>query len=812
MGIAAEVRRREALSGQAATGPEKPASLSEHEELMTRIKLTTTARRLTIGTFAAVMLGLRVLAGVEVPTGVFAALAAWFVFSFVLDHLVEVDRRRWRVPTIRRPDEWKPLANVGVPGYVPRYTGRLADPDQVDPHRALENRHVAYLVLELALATIAVHYLGGAGGLGVLLYLMIMLFANMFLPRVKGMAVTLLASLFFSGLATVEYLGVLRPQPFFAIVRIRDLSYLITVIATLPMGLFPIFGYSVSIFSGALQRKSMQLQTMFQQLQGYAAELARHKAELEDTVAARTRDLQVAYDELKAANRELQALDEMKSSFLANVSHELRTPLTSIRSFSEILLTYPDEDRESQLEFIQIINHESERLTRLINDVLDVAKIEAGRMEWHLTEVRLDELLHEAARITRPLLAEAGLEFSLQIDSGDYLVQADRDRISQVLANLLNNALKFTRQGRVALTLRRVGQVAEISVRDTGVGIPADKLGKIFDKFYQVSEEGRLDGAKTAGTGLGLAICKEIVEHHGGRLWAESELGVGSTFNFTIRCLAPRPIAYAEVAAGKTAAAAARPQKTGEGCRRVMVVDDEPGIRRSLRVLLEKEGYAVVEAGSGREAIELCKQHRPDLITMDVLLPDASGFNVLEELKNRPSTADIPVVMVSVVEDRERGEALGASGYVTKPVDLRELSRKVRDLLAAGQRNGKILVVDDDDAIARSVETALLREGYQAARVNSVDEALQSVRREPPDLIISDLLMPGASGYDLLRALRQDPVTRGVPVVVLTGHSDRESRVTALSLGADRFLAKDEGLASLLAQIRELMEVDGLAD
>jgi signal transduction histidine kinase/CheY-like chemotaxis protein len=787
--------------------------LSEHEELMTRIKLTTMARRLTIGIFAAVLLGLRVLAGVEVPTGAFVALAVWFAFSFVLDHFVEVDRRRWRVPTIRRADAWTPLGTEGMPVYVPRYTGKLAEAEQIDPHRALENRHVAYFALELPIATMIVHYLGGIGGFGVLLYLVIILFANMFLPRGKGMAVTLLGSAFFSVLAVIEYLGVVRPQPFFAIVRIRDLSYLVTMIAAVPTALFPIFGYSVSIFSGALQRKSIQLQTMFQQLQGYVNELARHKAELEDTVAARTRDLQVAYDDLKSAHQELQALDEMKSSFLANVSHELRTPLTSIRSFSEILLTYPDEDRSSQIEFIQIINQESERLTRLINDVLDVSKIEAGRMEWHSAEGRLDELLHEAARTARPLFAEGGLEFSLQIDPGDYLVEVDRDRVLQVLTNLLNNALKFTRQGRVALGLRRVGDVAEVVVRDTGVGIPADKLVKIFDKFYQVSEEGRMDGAKTAGTGLGLAICKEIVEHHGGRLWAESELGVGSAFHFTVRCLPSRPVARSEVAAAETTTAPASGlPRAGAISRVVMVVDDEPAIRRSLRFLLEREGYAVVEAGSGREAIELCKQRRPDLITMDVLLPDASGFNVLEELKNRPSTADIPVLMVSVVDDRERGEHLGASGYVTKPVDFRELAYKVRALLSPGRRHGRVLVVDDDDAVARSIEAALLREGYQATRTNSVDEALQMSRRERPDLVVTDLLMPGSSGYDLLKALRQDPATREVPVVVLTGHPDRDSRVTALSLGADRFIAKDEGLAKLLGQIRELIETDVRAD
>ncbi len=797
------------MDSAAATAEKVHVADRELEELIGRIRFTITVRRFTIAAFAAALMLLRLVAGVTVPEAALIGLVAWFLFTFLLAYWVEGRRQAqqragpWAAGPLDQADIWAvPTAGeVSVP--VPRYAEQVEE--KVDPYRELENLHVTYFVFEMILVTGIVHYLGGAEWLGSILYVFTIFYANMFLPRAKGMLVTVIGSLLFAGLGLLEFSGAIPHQPFFSRGLYQNSAYLLTVLVTLPFGLFPILGFSVSVFSEALQKKSLQMQALYQQLQGYAGELARHKDELEETVANRTRDLQAAYDELKRAHQELQALDELKSSFLANVSHELRTPLTSIRSFSEILLTYPDEDREAQLEFIQIINQESERLTRLINDVLDVAKIEAGKMEWNMTEVRLDEVVREAARAARPLFAEAGLDFEVSIEDGEYVVMADRDRILQVISNLLNNAAKFTPQGKVRLGMRRINDTAEIYVADTGIGIPPESRDRVFDKFYQVSEENRLDGAKTKGTGLGLSICREIVEHHGGMIWVESEVGMGSTFYFTLR-LVPGRRAAAEAAATRvpeTLEFGARPPAGDGGL--VLVVDDEPGIRRSLRYLLEKEGYQVIEAASGREALELCKQRRPDLITMDVLMPDLSGFNVLEELKNRPSTAEIPVVMVSIVEDRDRGEALGASAYLTKPLDFPELSRTVRSLLSRDPRRRKILVVDDDPAVGRSVQTALAHEGYEATYVSGAEEALRAVRRQRPDLIISDLVMPGMNGYELLRALKKEPSTRDIPVLVLTGHPGREGKVTALSMGADRYLTKDEGLAQLLKEIRTLM-------
>jgi signal transduction histidine kinase len=258
--------------------------------------------------------------------------------------------------------------------------------------------------------------------------------------------------------------------------------------------------------------------------------LALEKAALYRTLAQRSADLQRAYADLARAHEELLRVDEMKTNFLANVSHEIRTPLSSIRSFSEILLNYA-EDEQVRREFLTIINAESERLTRLLNDVLDITKIESGRMEWHVGEVDLGALLEETARTYRVQVEEAGLEFRRAITPDLPPVQGDRDRLQQVIGNLLNNAVKFTRSGSVTLGARTVGDAIHVSVSDTGIGIAAADQERIFEKFQQVGE---VMTDKPRGTGLGLSICREIVDHLGGRIWVESEKGRGSTFTISI--------------------------------------------------------------------------------------------------------------------------------------------------------------------------------------------------------------------------------------------------------------------------------------
>jgi len=260
------------------------------------------------------------------------------------------------------------------------------------------------------------------------------------------------------------------------------------------------------------------------------AALALENALLYEALADRTNEVRRAYAELASAHEELLGIDEMKTSFLANVSHELRTPLTAIRSFSEILLSY-ESDHETQQEFMGIINSESERLTRLINDVLDITKIEAGRTDWHIDLVRIDDVLRESARTCAALIEEKGLSFELELPAHIPPVWADRDRAIQIVANLLGNAIKFTNHGKITLTAHVIDNEVHTSVTDTGIGIALEDHERIFEKFQQV---GDTLTDKPNGTGLGLCLCRNMIAHQGGRIWVDSVLGQGSTFTFSL--------------------------------------------------------------------------------------------------------------------------------------------------------------------------------------------------------------------------------------------------------------------------------------
>jgi signal transduction histidine kinase len=270
--------------------------------------------------------------------------------------------------------------------------------------------------------------------------------------------------------------------------------------------------------------------------------LAVENAALYRTLARRSGDLQRAFSDLANAHQELLSVDEMKTNFLANVSHELRTPLSSIRAFSELLLSY-EEEGEVQKEFVQIINSESERLTRLVNDVLDISKIEAGQMDWCMTRIDLADLLQDTSRTYSTLIEQHNLDFEQEIEADLPPVHGDRDRLQQVIGNLLNNSVKFTSSGLIRLSARRIEDEVHISVADSGIGISLEDRERIFEKFQQV---GAVLTDKPRGTGLGLAICRDIVKHHDGRIWVDSQLGVGSTFTVALPVLAESTETQAE--------------------------------------------------------------------------------------------------------------------------------------------------------------------------------------------------------------------------------------------------------------------------
>jgi len=537
----------------------------------------------------------------------------------------------------------------------------------------------------------------------------------------------------------------------------------------------------------------------------YMEQLEQTNMRLQEEVTERKQveeALEQKMEELQAAHKELQELDQMKDFFLSTVSHELRTPLTSIKSFAEILLSYEDEDKETQREFLTIINDESDRLTRLINDFLDLSKIKAGRMQWETVKLAIPEVIEISINATHALFAQKDLRADVDLGPDLPPISADKDRLVQVVTNLLSNAIKFTPEGgeiRVRAQIFKDGEAEGVSdmirvgVSDTGIGIAPEDLEKVFEKFKQVGDT-LTDRPK--GTGLGLPICKEIVEYHGGRIWAESEPGKGSTFYFTLPAMEKIEVEVPEVKEEKAKVPLG-------GGKTILVVDDEANIRRFLSHELTNRGYRVFEGSGGKEAIALAREHHPDLITLDVLMPDIDGFDVTAVLKSDPDTKDIPILILSVTEDKEKAFKLGANDYVTKPFDSEMLMSKIARLLSEGKK--KVLVADDDKSLVKAVKFELEKRGFSVYVAYNGEEALKVIESNRPDLVVLDVVMPEMDGYEVMRVLKGNPETADIPIVVLTGVEINGGRVKALSLGATEYVTKSGGLTKLFEDIEDIL-------
>jgi PAS domain S-box-containing protein len=480
-----------------------------------------------------------------------------------------------------------------------------------------------------------------------------------------------------------------------------------------------------------------------------------------------------AEDELQEAKRAAEEASQAKGAFLATVSHELRTPLTSVLGFAKLIKRRIGEtigpaavtaDLKVQRALqqvsdnVDIIVTEGERLTTLINEVLDLAKIESGKVEWHMQPLVVDEIIARAVAATTSLSGQKGLAVHTEIENALPTVVGDPDRLIQVVINLLSNAIKFTDQGAITCRARRVDGAIEVGVTDTGTGIAPEDQGKVFEEFVQVGDT--LTG-KPTGTGLGLPICKQIIEHHGGRIWVESALGRGSTFAFTLpidrsaqvasATTAPPRVELAQLVEQLRQRIATLEPSDGEA-RTVLIVDDDQSIRALLRQELEASGHRVREARTGEEALAAVKQQRPGLIILDVIMPGLSGFDVAAVLRNDPQTLNIPVIILTVVQDRERGLRLGVDQYFTKPVSTEALLHEVDALLARGPSKKKILVVDEDAATVRMLSDALQAQGYSVVSAYSGPDGIARAVADRPDLVLVRSLL--SEQHDLVQTLR----------------------------------------------------------
>jgi signal transduction histidine kinase/DNA-binding response OmpR family regulator len=485
---------------------------------------------------------------------------------------------------------------------------------------------------------------------------------------------------------------------------------------------------------------------------------------------------QLFAEQARLADR-LFAASQAKSDFIASMSHELRTPLSAILGFSELMRAEPrhDDGRLVPDEWIEHIHTGGQHLLALINDVLDLAKVEAGRLELDREPFDLRGLVTETIAGLRPLAERKHLTISSRGDAE--MLVADRGRVRQVLYNLLSNAIKFTPDGgSIAVEAVSADGTVRLSVSDTGTGIaPADQE-VIFEEFRQVGGIGE----RQAGTGLGLALARRLVEAHGGTIELESALGEGSRFTVIFPRAAATlaqepPGARAEVLEGPAG---------GPGGKDVLVIEDDPSAVRLLRTYLESDGYGVRLASDGQSGIADARANPPAAIILDILLPGTDGWEVLRELKADPDLRDVPVIIVTVVDERGLGLALGAVDYFLKPVDraalLDRLSRYTFTTKVKS-RTVRILAIDDDPAALDLIDSALRPEGFDIVRASGGQEGIDRAGAEPFDLVVCDLLMPDVDGFDVVNALKADPTTSDVPILILTAHTITEAEKASLN-------------------------------
>jgi GAF domain-containing protein/CheY-like chemotaxis protein/anti-sigma regulatory factor (Ser/Thr protein kinase) len=502
------------------------------------------------------------------------------------------------------------------------------------------------------------------------------------------------------------------------------------------------------------------------------------------------------FREIEDKSRQLEVADRHKSEFLANMSHELRTPLNAIIGYSEMLQEdAADLGAEQFTDDLKKINAAGKHLLELINAVLDLSKIEAGKMDLYLESFDVAGLIRDIVAVIQPLAAKNANRLEVLCPETTGAMRADLTKVRQALFNLLSNACKFTDHGTVTLAVRREARAGQdwlgFSVSDTGIGMTPEQLERLFEAFSQA------DAATTrkyGGTGLGLALSRRLCRMMGGDVTVESEAGRGSTF--TIRL----PAVVAETA--EPAPTTVPLEHPAPGVGTVLVIDDEAAIRELMQRYLAKEGFRVVVAASGDEGLRLARELRPDAITLDVMMPGMDGWAVLTALKADPDVADIPVVMLTIVDDKNLGYALGAADYLTKPIERERLLTVLR----AHRRDRPVLIVDDDAEIRELLRRMLEPEGYAIVEAENGRVALERLHGVSPSVVLLDLMMPEMDGFEFVTEFRHHGSWRAIPIVVITARDLSRDDRERLNGYVQKILQKGaHGREELLAEVRELV-------
>lgn len=552
------------------------------------------------------------------------------------------------------------------------------------------------------------------------------------------------------------------------------------------------------ILAEHLARMNQQLEAQSEELQDQAEELQDQASELQHT----SEELQEQNIELEAQRKQVEAANKLKSEFLSNMSHELRTPLNSIMALSRVLLMQTqDRLNEEESSYLEIVERNGKRLLTLINDILDLSKIEAGKMDVYPQLISVKSLIQVVKENLQSLADEKNLKMTLKIPENLPYAETDESRLHQVLTNIVGNAVKFTEKGSVIISSYFDKENISIRIQDTGIGIAEDLLPFIFDEFRQV------DGTTSRqyeGTGLGLAIAKKTVGILGGHIHVDSKKDVGSVFTIEI------PIKWY----GKEEEQDLIIHQKFENVKlnsSILVVDDDLKTVEMICQFLKEEGYATICSTSGKEALELANKYKPFAILLDIIMEDMDGWEVLQNLKHNDDTKDIPVVIVSVSQDRKTGLALGAIGFIDKPIDKENLISQIRKIEKLPET---VMLVDDNEMELKQISSFFEAENIATILANNGRECLEKLKTNKPDVIILDLVMPELDGFMVVDELRKNEKTRNIPVIVLTAkvltQKEREKlKGSVSSLIEKSNLNRDLLLQEIKRIIRDLEKTKG---
>jgi CheY-like chemotaxis protein/signal transduction histidine kinase len=547
----------------------------------------------------------------------------------------------------------------------------------------------------------------------------------------------------------------------------------------------------LSMINQELEAQSEELQDQAEELQDQTEELQRSSEELQEQNA-----------KLEAQKIQVEAATKLKSEFLSNMSHELRTPLNSIMALSRVLIMQAkDKLNEDENNYLEIVERNGKRLLTLINDILDLSKIEAGKMEITPKYMNTSSFLQTIQENIQSLSEEKGLTLSLELPDNLPNLETDEIRLHHVILNIVSNAVKFTEEGSVEIAANFDSKNIYIKVKDTGIGINKETLTHIFDEFRQA------DGTSSRqyeGTGLGLAIAKKMIKILGGTIEVKSIFGKGTVFTVTV------PIKWYEVNVPSNAITFENPSNTIIG-KTILVVDDDPKTVKHISDHLREDGYHIISAISGKQALKLAEDYQPFAITLDIIMEDMDGWEVLQKLKSKATTKDIPVIVVSVSDDSETGFALGAVGFINKPIEKDLLLTTVRKI---NKIPDTVMIVDDNEFELKTISDIIESENIKTIKATNGKECIKLLESESPDILILDLMMPEMDGFTTLENIRKQSKTQNLPVIIVSAKDLTKEEKNKLSGKVSSIIAKSDSSPLLLVNeikriIKELEKSSG---